>query len=221
MSWSEIFKVNSNMKRPLNKQIQDMYCKSSYLFTGNATFTPEANGYYKIICVGGSGASTVYLTGGGTGQFTEYAARIGASGGVAIKTLELNTTDSYSITVGSTSAFDSVLSASSGTATTNVSNLGTGGSATGGDFNYTGLSGKYSTARLTSTSYAAVDGVSVGVFIPELSRGFSYGFSSYTATSGLGICGYGCSSGLIIGSGAPDRSATSGCVIIVPVELEI
>lgn len=57
MSWAEVFKINSNFKKPINEQIRELKYSGAYLITSSKSFVPEKSGYYKVIVVsrGGNG----------------------------------------------------------------------------------------------------------------------------------------------------------------------
>ena len=229
MSWAEVFKINSNMKKPLNEQLNEVkeqlngrlrntICLPMRVITFSSTYTPEKTGLYKVICVGGGG-------GAGGGSSSSYSGLTkkngGGGGGVAIKTLRLSSTTSYNVTVSTTASFSTELSATAGTS----SSVGT---ASGGDSNYQGHSGN-SAGDVFDTG---VVGGSVGVAITELTRTHSVthtDFSSYITELRYGdsLLGY--------GGGAPtlmyyDEDAgryytvsmmgQPAAVIIIPLEME-
>lgn len=220
MSWAEVFKINSNMKKPLNEHLRDMKFQSVRIITATGTFTPEKTGLYKVICVGA----------GGDGDTTSNYVAAGGGGGVAIKTLRLLSTKSYNVTVSSTASFthdNGSITATAG-ADGNTSALssdgGAGGTASGGDYNYTGSNGDddrgYDTIPLPG---------SVGVYISDLSRQKSvtrvYGESAIEIPYGDNLLGYGGGAcGVAMGSpSSTNRIYLTGqpaAIIIVPLELE-
>ena len=221
MSWGEVFKINSNMKKPLNAQIRDMTCLPMRVITSSTTYKPEKTGIYKVICIGAGGGS-----GGERGNnASSTVANGGGGGGVAIKTLRLLSTQSYNITVGATASFSNELTAYAGGSGT-YSSVGSGGSASGGDYNYTGGSGKGD----NGSTNQSVDGGGVGVSIQGLSRKIIVHESDLT-NYGVDLA-YG-ESVLSYGGGAPSMMYVSGtyyyylsktgqpaAVIIIPLEME-
>ena len=218
MGWAEVFKINSNMKKPLNEQIREARFLPLRIITATGTFTPEKTGLYKVICVGAGGNGYCNMS---------YNASGGGGGGVAIKTLRLVAGTSYAVTVSSSASF-----AYSGTAITATaggaggsSTAGTGGTGSGGDSNFTGTTG-------TTTPSYNVHGLpgSVGVYLSELGeRRFLNLFSvNQPIEMPYGDClvGYG-------GSGAGyarrvdssnfEALSTKGlpaAIIIIPLEME-
>lgn len=227
MSWGEVKKINDNMKKPLNEQIRNTICIPMRVITTSTTYTPEKTGIYKVICVGAGGSCDGY---GGNSSSKSYIAT-GGGGGVAIKTLRLLSTQSYSVTVGTTASFGSLLSATSGGsgyAYTSEQTAGTGGTASGGDYNFTGING------IVADGYTRLDvgfsGGGTGVAITELSRRLTtsiyYVESSVELIYGESILGYGsggcgfmCSDG---GDGITYKTTLGqpGAVIIIPLEME-
>lgn len=221
MSWSEVFKINSNIKKPLNAQIRDMTCLPMRVITSSTTYKPEKTGIYKIICVGAGGSS-----GGERGNNSSNTiANSGGGGGVAIKTLRLLSTQSYNVTVGSTASFSSELTATAGSGGTS-SSVGSGGTASGGDYNYTGGSGKGDNGNTNQS----VDGGGVGVAITGLSRKIIVHESNLTDYNVDLVYG---DSILSYGGGAPSMMYSSStyyyylsktgqpaAVIIIPLEME-
>ena len=137
MSWSEVFKINKNMKRALDEQMRDAIALPMRIITTSTTYTPEKTGIYKVICVGAGGKS-----GGATGSsMSGVYGDSGGGGGVAIKTLKLLSSESYNITVGSSASFSNILTATSG-GNGAKNSPGSGGTATGGDYNFSGGNGK-------------------------------------------------------------------------------
>lgn len=139
MSWAEVFKINKNMKRALNEQIQDLQYQEMKIITANGTYKPEKTGLYKVICVGAGGDGYLW-----TKLSSQLTISSGGGGGVAIKTLHLSANTNYTVTVGTTASFvydtNTILTATAGS-NGNANTGGEGGVASGGDKNYTGTSG--------------------------------------------------------------------------------
>ena len=207
--------VNNNFEKPLNEQVRDLKYFGSYLFVNDTSFSPDKSGWYKIICVGKGGATQIGSEGG----------NYGGSGGVAISTLNLISTESYKITISThqhnASSFDEKIFAYGG-GDGSYSGNGVGGVASGGQFNYNGLSGS------SATSSAGAD---VGVFIPELMKnkelitsstltGQTYS-STHSISSGFGILGYGGGQGgrKLSQYNSILSPISTGCVLIIPLEL--
>lgn len=213
MSWGEVYKINSNMNRAINEQLRDMMFRPLRIITTTGTYTPEKTGLYQVICVGSGGDGNVWDSG------NHYSAG-GGGGGVAIKTIRLESTTSYNVTVSTTASFGNILSATSGAG----GSTPTGGTASGGDYNFTGETG--AKGSLKNDVYTVSRGGSVGVVISGLSRQISYTTTSGTFhIYGEGILQYG-------GGGAATGSYNSGedkwvedagqpaAVIIIPLEME-
>ena len=225
MNWGEVFKINSNLKKPLNEQLRDMKFQPIRIITATGTFTPEKTGLYKVICVGagGTGCSTA------TTVSTRKVAS-GGGGGVAIKTLELSSSTSYNVTVSETASFaygTSAITATPGARGTTGANAsgGAGGTASGGDYNYTGGNGAYS----DSVANKIVIPGSVGVFLSELSlrKSVTRGVLNMVAEIPYGdnILGYGGGSTAYIFDNGDDgeeveNAGQPAAVIIVPIEME-
>ena len=207
MSWAEVHNINNNFKKPINEQIRELAYNPSYLFTTSTSFAPEKNGWYKVIVVGSGGASWEYSKTG------NYYYQIGASGGVAVSTRKLLKSSSYSISIYTENYTKSASFA--GNIIAHSANNTVAGTAEGGDFNFSGLSGR--SGNLGSFVFA--EGVDVGVVIPALHKSFENQYG----TSGQGILGYGASGGIgqavpsSIYAGHPDKQA---CVLIIPLEFE-
>ena len=234
MSWGEVYKINEHAReREFN---------NSYIFEGTSTqnWNVPFNGYYKIIVVGagGVGETSARTTGGGSQTQYYYECAGGGSGGVAIKTALLNTSEAFryspstsQIRFLSTAALTPIdmiaTNGGNGTATSSTVTGGAGGTATGGDFNYTGLKG---------ATGESVAGASVGCFIPELMQktdNLAYWWNDgvtkeyavgLKATSGYGILGHGAGDGIT--TTLPNRQGRyfsqtekqTGCVIVIPLE---
>lgn len=126
----------------------------------SSSFIVPQTGTYRITTIGAGG------NGSGVGKYQEnnvgktesvQTGRSGASGGVAIKTLQLIAGDSYPITVNtSLSSFGKLLSATAGGNSVISSNypveavLGTAGTGTGGDNNYSGQNGQWNGQYLSA-----------------------------------------------------------------------
>ena len=234
MGWSEVFKINSNLKKPLNKQIQDMKFQPVRVITATGTYTPEKTGLYKIICVGAGGN-------GYCGNSSYYGGASGGGGGVAIKTMTLSSSTNYSVTVNTgTASFaysGGAITALPGGTPTSIyitpDAIGVGGTASGGDYNFTGEDGSYTGKNIADI---APRPGSVGVFISDLSKpsyvvGHTFS-SSYTGVptieyqyggSILGYGGGGTGASYYVSStnrGSHSKSGQPAAVIIVPMELE-
>lgn len=228
MSWAEVFKINSNMKKPLNEQLRDLKFQPIKIITATGTYTPEKTGTYRVICVGagGNGASTCTSA-------AYYTSSSGGGGGVSIKTLKLLSSSSYNVTVGTTASFsygsNSITATAGGNASSGTGSAtgGTGGTASGGDYNYPGNAGTGSKGHKIFNAPG-----SVGVYIGDLSRSTSAWLTvvdtCFELKYGDSILGYGGS-----GNGfAYYKTSTSGdyaavlttglpaAVIIIPLELE-
>lgn len=232
MSWAKVRKINSNFNKPLNEQARELAYVGSYLFTASTTFTPEKSGWYKIIVVGKGGdgdykgGDSLWYHGGG-------------AGGVAISTRLLSSNDTYDIVLSATTAsssagtvsetyyssFEDIIAYNGAAAYYSSSsnyNCGKGGHAVGGDFNYKGEDG--ASGGLSSLS----KGASVGVYIPELTRAttaiasVSYEDIPYNSECGDGILGHGGTYSFThyYYGGSAVGAQPTGCVLIIPLELE-
>ena len=225
MSWSEVFKINKNMKRALNEQMRDIKYNPLTIITSSTTYKPPKTGLYKIICVGKGGNSGGY----NGGNANQAIANSGGAGGVAIKTLRLSSATSYSITVSTTASFSSELTATAGEDGANTissSSIANGGTASGGDYNYEG--GKGSNISITPTFGDTVKGGDTGVFISDLYHPMFY----YDKTNnmiryyGRGVLEYGGGAPAARWSGTGgnyahlDASGLPAAVIIIPIEME-
>ena len=224
MSWSEVFKINSNMKKPLNEQLRDMTLLPIRAITTSMTYTPEKTGIYKVICVGAGG------DGGSSYASNDVGGGSGGGGGVAIKTLKLLSSGSYAVTVGSTASFvydsSTIITATSG-GSGSTSGGGSGGTASGGDYNYNGTSGDD-----TGTAGQAPPPGSVTAYITGLTRtpqphigtlGGKYVVAFNFGESILDYGGGGTGAAYYVSSSDRARYSTDGklaAVIIVPLELE-
>ncbi len=217
MSWGEVSKINNNFNKTLNEQARELAYAGSYIFESDTTFKPDKSGWYKVIVVGSGGETAVRTPSSSTNYFCS-----GGSGGVAISTLHLSSAKSYPVEVtGEQSSFNTTIIATAGTDGVTGSNYmyGDGGTAEGGDFNYNGIDGVRKSTSVQNGAYG--DGVSVGVYIPELMRRevrAAYHDSVYeNVIGGYGILGYGASGGSRYGKITPTGE---GAVIIIPLELE-
>ena len=232
MSWAEVFKINSNMNKPINEQIRESVYKSIRVIKSTSTFTPEKTGIYKIICVGAGGNGTY------KGAYQDCMGVSGGGGGVAIKTLRLSKTSSYNINIGTAISFmtpdgDFIEAYNGDSGSSSNSNKISGGTAAGGDENYTGDVGN----RVYSGNTFPKGG-SVGVYIGELYReqtGTLMLGSTKSSTDGLKSCVYTCGGGLLgLGGGGTGAGfytddaysggvaipGSPGGVIIIPLEME-
>ena len=216
MSWGEVYKINSNMKKPLNEQIQSIKCLPIRLITASTTFTPEKTGVYKVICVGAGGAGYAYKT---TNSGNTVFSSGGGSGGVAVKVLTLNSGTKYNVSIGTSASFGNIMTTTGGTAGNYYIQDGaiysTGGTATGGDYNFAGAAGESGYA--TSGTFK---GASVNVWFTELTP---MPTTIDGLTTGDGVLRYG-------GGGSASRTAYNSvnsdvagqpaAVIIIPLEME-
>lgn len=235
MNWGEVYKINEHARgREFN---------NSYIFEGTSTqnWNVPFNGYYKIIVVGagGTGASKGIFSGS---SMVDKETAGGGAGGVAIKTILLNssttfqyipTTTQIEFKTSSTATPVDMIATNGGNGTATGSKLtgGAGGTATGGDFNYAGCTG----TLLEGQGNGSVVGASLGCFIQGLSSRVeetrldddSSGDRYYAlkVTSGYGILGHGAGDGWskIKGSTALSPIAVqnekqTGCVIVIPLE---
>lgn len=195
----------------VKSRLEEMKFQPMRVITSTTTFTPEKTGKYKVICVGKGGNGSSYASTTSVG---------GGAGGVSIKTLELSSATSYSITISTTGAsFSNILSAVGGS-NADGTTIGTGGTASGGDYNYTGGNG----SKTNSSAIISANGGSVGVYLSELSRLMSTVIPNPYTTNDVIIGWYG-SSILNYGAGAPGSVSNSGggpsiqglpaCVIII------
>ena len=225
MSWGEVYKINSNMKKPLNEQLRDFEFQPVRIITTTGTYTPEKNGTYRVICVGAGGNGASYANG------TNNRAASGGGGGVAIKTLKLLKSSTYNVTIGTTASFSYDSNSLTATAGSNADAgggsaiVGKGGTASGGDYNYPGTSGSTSEA-----DRAIIQPGSVGVYIGCLSQSktawavvngnvaeLRYGDSIL----GYGGSGNGFSDGPASSSyGKAETAGLPAAVIIIPLEME-
>lgn len=237
MSWAEVGKINNNFNKPLNEQIRDNQFQGAYVFSEPTTgyrepvlktFKPDKSGYYKVIVVGAGGNHKSGISSG------TYYISTGGSGGVAIKTIHLSSSDEYSMefTYDGNATFNGTVAATHGgdaSGSTASMSPGDGGTAGGGDFNYPGVKGINNSGSRDNDQVLA-KGASVGVNIVGLMKSFNalqtniYQDNLYfaVAESGEGILGYGCSAGW-----TSDRyhavaitQTGSAAIIIIPLELE-
>lgn len=232
MSWSEVYKINNNMKRSINEQLRDLKFQEIKIITSSGTYTPLKTGLYKVICVGAGG------NGGYSKTPTAKGGGAGGGGGVAISTLSLSSSVSYTVTVNGAASFvynDNItLKANAGGDGTTVG--GSGGTASGGDNNYAGTRGSY-----TSDVNVVPQAGGVSVHIPELSYtpapifgtlstfGTSDMPSTYAFSLNYGECllGYGgggtatsCSASTGSSYSKTSSSGRPAAIIIVPLEME-
>lgn len=218
MSWSEVYKINNNMKRTINEQLRDMMFRPVRLITTTSTYVPEKTGLYRVICVGAGGGSY-------SDSYSSNAASGGGGGGVAIKTIRLDKTSSYDITVSSLASFGNILTAANG-ASGGRTEGGAGGTASGGDYNFDGEKGIRSGGISETT---LVRGGSIGVVIGDLCRQVclpcSIDDEAYLLTYGDSILNYGggAPACIIVPGGNNVYLSYDGlpaCVIIIPLEME-
>lgn len=194
----------------VKSRLEEMKFQPMRVITATTTFTPEKTGKYKVICVGKGGNGSSYASVTSVG---------GGAGGVSIKTLELSSATNYSITISTTASFSNILSAVGGGDASGTT-VGTGGTASGGDYNYIGGSGEK-----VEVSHTSGKGGSVGVYISELTRSINTVIPNISTSNDVIIGWYG-DSILKYGAGAPGSMSMSGrgdsvsglpaCVIIIP-----
>lgn len=164
MSWAEVGKINRNMKKPLNTQLHELNCSRIEVIEATSSYKPAKTGLYRVICVGAGGTGWA----GNAGTY-DYCAVGGGGGGVAVKDLQLSASTSYSVTISTTASFSNLLTATAGETATKTHGSGKtptiGGTASGGDYNFGGLTGE-----VTNDYNGAAKGGSVGVAIAELTR---------------------------------------------------
>ena len=227
MSWAEVFKINKNMKRSIDEQLQDMKFQPIRVITANTTYTPEKTGLYKIICVGKGG------NGYGDNNSPQTKGVAGGGGGVSIKIARLTKGSSCNVTVGTTASFVSgsiSLSATAGGDGGWNTTSAVGGSGTGGDYNYTGETGTYTTEH-----YKSPTGGSVGVYISDLHRQMTGVLTlgldddrdkpvAVMYTMGRGILSFGgggTGAGYVeYGYGGVSINGQPAAVLIIPIEME-
>lgn len=231
MSWAEVFKINKNMKKALNEQLQDMKFQPVRIITATSTYKPEKTGLYKIICVGAGGNG--YYTAVGSGS--AHGSASGGGGGVAIKTMTLLSSTNYSVTIGTTASFaysGGAISATAGGTPTAVGShhsgvyQAAGGTASGGDYNFTGEKGSYTGGGV---EYTTPKPGSVGVAISDLSKvafrdAITLNERVISLPYGDSIWGYGGGASAIVSwsDGIDGRIGLGqpAAVIIVPIEME-
>lgn len=250
MSWAEVFKINKNMKRAINEQIRDLKCTPIRVITSTGTYVPEKTGLYKVICVGAGSEGVEYFRTSGSTTATYYVSN-GSAGGVAIKEIKLVAGTSYNVTVSTTASFGNIMSATGGVTAwynhwTGTTTSSAGGTASGGDYNYTGQKGceanTYGAQIYISSSSSNfnvwtpngngsfVNGSSIGVVLTDICQRDCLLGDKTTVWYGTGILGY--------GAGAPSWIETSktyaqmssdkviiaqaqpAAVIIIPLEME-
>jgi hypothetical protein len=211
--------VNTKLTQ-MSTQMRDSRFLPMKIITSTGTYTPEKTGTYKVICVGAGGD--------GSTNSSSYQAS-GGGGGVAIKTLRLLSTTAYNVTVSTTASFaygnTAITATSGGTGSARNAVGGTGGTASGGDYNYSGENGEY----VTSTKGVPLGG-SVGVFISELtirkSNISSVNSKVVELHYGDSILGYGGGGSASVLQDADNEDVSNpvnglpAAVIIIPLELE-
>lgn len=227
--------VNTNVNtkvQGINNHLNDLKYQSIRIITATGTFKPEKTGKYKVICVGAGGAGNSYRS-----NDSAHALASGGGGGVSIKTLRLLSTTSYNVTVSTTASFThesgSLTATAGSTGTPSNTTGGTGGTASGGDFNYIGTNGTSFYANTSSNKRICPSPGSVGVFISDLSRSVESTWLIINAEYGtcqirygnsiLGYGGAGSAVADINDSSKMESVTVSGlpaAVIIVPIEME-
>ncbi|WP_206460482.1 hypothetical protein [Anaerovorax sp. IOR16] len=170
MSWAEVKKINSNIKKTITEQIQSMSTQS-ILATKNETFIVPISGNYRITCIGrgGNGASgkkATALSGKRTtDQHTASGGEGGGGGGAAQSVIHLEAGQNIVITVNdAVSSFGNLLTATAGANATETS-IGVGGTASGGNvFNSNGANGGEHASTLGGNGGTAgfIDGINSG-----------------------------------------------------------
>lgn len=188
--------------------VQKMISYNVQVFTSSGTYTPTAgmaSVEVELKAPGGAGASTTAGNSSGSG---------GGEGGYCKKTLTAATVgSSQAVTIGSTTSFGSILSATAGQTGSVVTNGGTptiggaGGTASGGDINVTGEAGGWCNS---GNAYVGGKGGGAqgGVAPIVLAAGASGSFSGSNGT------GYGMGGGGAVGSSGTGGSGSGGLVYI-------
>lgn len=232
MSWINVFKINNNLKKPLNSLIVDSTYTPIRVVTASTTYVPERNGLYRVICVGAGGASVAKSS-----SNTAYGSG-GGGGGVAVKDIYLDSSTSYNITVSTTASFSNLLTATAGAQAGYRTGSGvtmtaepTGGTGSGGDKNYTGEKGSYGTTTYTTSMSVSYSGGSIGCVIADLTRqhisndsrgnNLSYGRSllKYGGGAPAALSNYVNSEGSEVARFFP-RPGLPAAVLIIPIEME-
>ncbi len=218
MSWAKVFAVNSNMRKSLNEIMREMMYRPTRVITASGTYTPEKTGIYKVICIGAGGK------GGYSSSSNTYGASSGGGGGVAVKDIRLEKTTSYSVTVSTTASFSTYLTATSGARGSSSTSIASGGTAVGGDYNYTGGAGRCTGEQSSDRP----KGGSVGVVFPEMHRTLYYRYNdtieleygdsilSYGG-GGSGWGNYNASTNTYAGYGCDGLPAA---ILVIPLEME-
>ena len=220
MSWGEISRINSNMKKTLNEQLREHSFTILKVITETGTYTPEKTGLYRGICVGAGG------NGVNSSSTSTYLSIGGGGGGVAIKDMVLSSTTSYNVTVSTYAQFGAELIANGGTtggySGSSVTTEPVGGTASGGDYNFQGERG-----WVRSKTNLPARGGSVQCVIPGLNKDIFVADAMYNKLRyGNSILGYGGGGPAVIGylDGSYNRdyhlSGLPAAVIIIPLELE-
>lgn len=185
MNWVDIFETLEIVR---NNSFSNIY-----MFEETTTFIAPETGYYKIICVGAGGAANAnqYSTSGSAEVANTYS---GGAGGVAIKTKRIEKNSTVSIIISSAGV------ASCDGMTANAGEDGksagaSGGTANGGEYNYTGGSGISKETNKYGSNYVSSNGGSIGCIIPGIMSkddivliDSEFGTKAY---SGWGILGHG------------------------------
>lgn len=179
-------------------------------FTANGQFTVPATGTYRITAIGpgGDGGNSYYNRSNGY----RNSGGGGGSGGVAVLTSALSKGEVYPVTVSAAQcSFGSLISATTGKAG-DYTPGGAGGTAAGGDTNFSGNYGENGKAEMNAVSGGGGAGYTEEQIATVPALSFTGGAGGdETPSDGADVPGAGWSSAGLGGGGAGcDRSARSG-----------
>ena len=179
-------------------------------FTANGQFTVPATGTYRITAIGpgGDGGNSYYNSSNGY----RNSGGGGGSGGVAVLTAALSKGEVYPVTVSTAQcSFGSLISATTGKAG-DYTPGGAGGTAAGGDTNFSGNYGENGKAEMNAVSGGGGAGYTEEQIATVPALSFTGGAGGdETPSDGADVPGAGWSSAGLGGGGAGcDRSARSG-----------